>query len=146
MTTAWPVQTNANLLFDEKKNRKMANIRPSLHFYGMIFWWKKGLCRGMAWLPFQKHSWIQTLKPIWNKSCLSLCVNLMKYLFISFFSRLENSIIVRKKPRSTKQYLKMKAKKHQHHLCLLFIIFYSHCTSAVGNKVNKILWNFLNCV
>ena len=29
-------------------------VRPSLHFYGMIILVKKGLCRGMAWLPFQK--------------------------------------------------------------------------------------------
>ena len=34
----------------------MANIRPSLQFYGMIIFVKtKPLCRGMAWLPFQKH-------------------------------------------------------------------------------------------
>ena len=33
----------------------MANIRPSLHFYGMIILVKtKPLCRGMAWLQFQK--------------------------------------------------------------------------------------------
>ena len=36
-------------------NRKLAKKRPSLHFYAMIFWWKKGLCIGMAMLPFQKH-------------------------------------------------------------------------------------------
>ena len=46
--------TNANLYFDKKKNRELANTLPSLHFYGMIILLKKGLCRGMAWLPFQK--------------------------------------------------------------------------------------------
>ena len=31
------------------------NIRPSLHFYGVIILVKKkGLCIGMTWLPFQK--------------------------------------------------------------------------------------------
>ena len=39
----------------KKKNRLLANIQPSLHFYGMIILVKKGLCRGMAWLPFQKE-------------------------------------------------------------------------------------------
>ena len=48
------VHTNANLFFDSNKNRKLAKTRPSLHFYAMIFWWKKGLCIGMAMLPFQK--------------------------------------------------------------------------------------------
>ena len=32
----WTVYTNENLFFDKKINRKLANIRPSLHFYGMI--------------------------------------------------------------------------------------------------------------
>ena len=33
----------------------MANIQPSLHFYGMIILVKKkGLCIGMPWLSFQK--------------------------------------------------------------------------------------------
>ena len=35
-TTAWPVYTNANLFFDKKKKKELANIRPSLHFYDMI--------------------------------------------------------------------------------------------------------------
>ena len=40
---------------DKKKNRKLANIRPSLHFYGMtILVETKPLCKGMAWLPFKK--------------------------------------------------------------------------------------------
>ena len=26
------------MLFDKKKNRELANLRQSLHFYGMIFW------------------------------------------------------------------------------------------------------------
>ena len=57
--TAWPV--DANLFFDIKKNRKLVNIQPSLHFYGIIFWWKKGLCIGKAWLPFQtKISFVQS--------------------------------------------------------------------------------------
>ena len=49
------VYTNAKLFFYEKKNRKLANIRPSLHYYGMIIWLKtKPLCIGMGWLPLQK--------------------------------------------------------------------------------------------
>ena len=41
--------------FDIKKNRKLVNTLPSLHFYGMIILGKtKPLCIGMAWLPFQK--------------------------------------------------------------------------------------------
>ena len=49
------VYTNANLFFDKKKNRELPNIRPSLHFYGMIILVKKKvLYIGMAWLPFQK--------------------------------------------------------------------------------------------
>ena len=53
MTTAWPVNTNANLFFDKKKNRKLANIRPSLHFYGMIILVEKGPLQksGMAAIP-----------------------------------------------------------------------------------------------
>ena len=47
--------TNANLFFDKKKKGTSANLRPSFHFYGMIFWLKKGLCIGMAWLLFQKY-------------------------------------------------------------------------------------------
>ena len=46
--------TKENLFIDKKKNIKLANIWPSLHFYGMIILVKKGLCRRMAWLPFQK--------------------------------------------------------------------------------------------
>ena len=43
-------------IFDKKKNRKLANIQASLYFYGMIILVKtKSLCRGMAWLPFQKR-------------------------------------------------------------------------------------------
>ena len=34
-TTAWTIYTNANLFFDKKKNRELANILPSLHFYGL---------------------------------------------------------------------------------------------------------------
>ena len=53
--TAWTVYTNAKLFFDKKKKRELANIRPSLHFSGMIILVKKkGLCIGMAGLPFQK--------------------------------------------------------------------------------------------
>ena len=29
------------ICFLTKIKRELANIRPSLHFYGMIFWWKK---------------------------------------------------------------------------------------------------------
>ena len=36
-------QTNANLFFDKKKNRKLDNIRPSVHFYVIIF--------GKKWSP-----------------------------------------------------------------------------------------------
>ena len=40
---------------DKQKNRKLANIRPSSQFYGMIILVKtKSLCIGMAWLAFQK--------------------------------------------------------------------------------------------
>ena len=47
--TAWPVYTNTNLLFDKKKKKKLANIQPSLKFYGMIILVKTvPLCRGMA--------------------------------------------------------------------------------------------------
>ena len=46
--TAWIVNTNANLFFDKKTNRKLANTQPSLHFYGMIILMKtKPLCIGM---------------------------------------------------------------------------------------------------
>ena len=41
-------------IFDKKKNRKLANIRPSLNFYGIIILVKKAKCIGMAWLGFQK--------------------------------------------------------------------------------------------
>ena len=53
MTTAWPVYTNANLFFDKKKKKKLANIQPSLQFYGRIFWRKKGSLQrnGMAAIP-----------------------------------------------------------------------------------------------
>ena len=40
--TAWTIYTNENLFFDQNKNRKLAKKRQSLHFYAMIFWWKKG--------------------------------------------------------------------------------------------------------
>ena len=36
----------------KKKKGKSANLRPSLPFYGMIK--SQHLCKGMAWLPFQK--------------------------------------------------------------------------------------------
>ena len=53
--TAWTAYTNANLIFDKKKKRELANIQPSLHFYCVIILVKKkGLCTGMAGLPFQK--------------------------------------------------------------------------------------------
>ena len=39
---AYPIYTNANLFFDKKKKGTSANLQPSLHFYGMIFWWEKG--------------------------------------------------------------------------------------------------------
>ena len=53
--TAEPVYTNANLLFDKYKNRKWASIWPGLLFYGMlILVITVPLCKGMAWLPFQK--------------------------------------------------------------------------------------------
>ena len=42
MTTAWTVCTNENLFFDQNKNRKLAKKWQSLHFYALIFWWKKG--------------------------------------------------------------------------------------------------------
>ena len=52
-TTAWTVYKNANLLFDKKKNRKLANMRPSLPFYGMIILAKKGFLqrKSMAAIP-----------------------------------------------------------------------------------------------
>ena len=41
-------------IFFDKKGR-LANIRPSLLFYGIIILVKTiPLCRGMAWLPFKK--------------------------------------------------------------------------------------------
>ena len=41
--------------YDKKKNRKSAIKGSSLQFYGVIILVKtKPLCRGMAWLPFQK--------------------------------------------------------------------------------------------
>ena len=43
------------IFLTNRKKRKLANIQPSLHFYGTIFWLKKGLCKGMAWLLFQKQ-------------------------------------------------------------------------------------------
>ena len=56
--TACPVYTNAYLFFDKKKNRELANIRLRLNIYGMIILVeKKGLCKGIAWLPFQKYFW-----------------------------------------------------------------------------------------
>ena len=70
---------NANLFFDKKKNRKLANIRPSLHFYGMIILVKKkGLCIGMTWLPFQKF-WVNfvfespSASYLWMYTCIILC-------------------------------------------------------------------------
>ena len=49
------IYTNANLFLDKKKNRKLANIRSSLQFHGMIILVKTiPLCRGMARVPFQK--------------------------------------------------------------------------------------------
>ena len=63
--TGWTVYTNANLFFDKKKKRKLANIQPRLHFYGMIILVKKkGLCVGMAWLPFQKEKWSGNSKKV----------------------------------------------------------------------------------
>ena len=50
-----PLTELFQLIYKEKKVPAQWKIRPSLHFYGMIFWWKKGLCRVMAWLPFQKR-------------------------------------------------------------------------------------------
>ena len=48
-TTAWTVY----MFFDKKINRELKNIRPSLHFYGMIILLKKGsvLRNGMAAIP-----------------------------------------------------------------------------------------------
>ena len=44
------------LFFDKKKNRKLANIQPSLQFYDIIILVKtKPFCWGMAWIPFQKY-------------------------------------------------------------------------------------------
>ena len=49
-----------------KKIRKLANIRPSLQFYGMIILVKiKPLCRGMAWLPFQKFGVVNFILLNW---------------------------------------------------------------------------------
>ena len=86
MTTARTVYTNANLYFDKKKNRKLANIWPSIYFYGfygVIFWWKKGLCREMAWLLFQKqtrfYNWILDLYELFKVGPL-----LDHFLFISY--------------------------------------------------------------
>ena len=48
-TTAWTVY----MFFDKKINRELKNIRPSLHFYGMIILLKKGSLHmnGMAAIP-----------------------------------------------------------------------------------------------
>ena len=37
------LSANANLFFDKKKKGTSANLRPSLHFYGMISWGKIGM-------------------------------------------------------------------------------------------------------
>ena len=48
------VWINENLWLIKRK-RKIANIQPSLQFYGIIYLVKiKPLSWGMAWLPFQK--------------------------------------------------------------------------------------------
>ena len=41
--------------FDKNKNRKLKNIKPSLNFLWYDNFVKKTLCRGMAWLLFQKE-------------------------------------------------------------------------------------------
>ena len=40
--------------YDKKKNRKLANIQKAYISMVWYFGGKKGLYRGMAWLPFQK--------------------------------------------------------------------------------------------
>ena len=54
--SAWNVYTNANLFFDQKKNRIVANIRPSLHFYGMIILVKKTSAEEWHDCHFKKYS------------------------------------------------------------------------------------------
>ena len=61
------------ICFLTKKNRKLANIRPSLHFYGMTILVKtKPLCIGMAWLPFQKISPYFSIKLTSPYTCASV--------------------------------------------------------------------------
>ena len=64
---------NANLFFDPNKNRKLAIKRLSLHVYAMIFWWKKGLCIGMAILLFQKY--FQDWTVYFNRNYFTLIYN-----------------------------------------------------------------------
>ena len=58
---AYPIKTNANLFFDKMKKGTSANLQPSLHFNGMIFWWKKGSLHknGMAAMP-KSFAWNRT--------------------------------------------------------------------------------------
>ena len=52
-----------------QKDKNLANIQPSLHFYGMIILVKtKPLCKGMAWLPFKK---VEVLEAVPNLHCLT---------------------------------------------------------------------------
>ena len=52
-----PIFIQMKFFVDKKKYRKLSNIQPSFHFYGMIIWVKtKPLCIGMALLPFQKFA------------------------------------------------------------------------------------------
>ena len=41
------------VFWQKRKENWQIYVRPSLHFYGMLFWWKKGLCRGMAWMAVE---------------------------------------------------------------------------------------------
>ena len=42
-TTAWTIYTHANFFFDKNKNKKLANKKPSLQFYGMIILQRIGM-------------------------------------------------------------------------------------------------------
>ena len=53
MMTAWTVNTNANLFFDKKKENWQMYRQAYISIVMIILVKKKGLCIGLAWLPFQ---------------------------------------------------------------------------------------------
>ena len=59
------------------KKGDLAKNRASLHFYGIILVKKKGLCIGLAWLPFQKQDFLSLLNRqpcyIWISVVCKLC-------------------------------------------------------------------------